>query len=84
MIRKKMGGSSSKSNMVTISIKIDHLSHQYTLSDSLTMEDLINLVNEYRVQPIHDLMNPTTRTRMNKNITIKELIKFTSSLEAVI
>ena len=84
MIRKKMGGTLSKPNMVTISIKIDHLSHQYTLSDSLTMEDLINLVNEYRIQPIHDLMNPTTRTRMNKNITIKELIKFTSSLEAVI
>lgn len=52
-----MGNSLSKPVMVTVKIEIDTVIHEYTLSGHLIVKDLLDLINEYRMQPVLKLQN---------------------------
>lgn len=52
-----MGNLSSKPKMVTIQIKIDTITHEYTLNGLFTVKDLLDLINEYRIQPVLKLQS---------------------------
>ena len=52
-----MGNSLNKQVMVTVKIEIDTVIHEYTLSGQLTVKDLLELINEYRMQPVLKLTN---------------------------
>jgi len=52
-----MGNLSSKPKMVTIQIKIDTITHEYTLNGLFTVKDLLDLINEYRMQPVLKLQS---------------------------
>jgi hypothetical protein len=76
-----MGNLSSKPKMVTIQIKIDTITHEYTLNGLFTVKDLLDLINEYRMQPVLKLQS-TTGIDVPLTTIVNELPQ-TSFLKAV-
>jgi len=78
-----MGNTSSKPTMVTVAVKIDNLIHQYTLNRILTVQDLLNLMNEYRIHPVKKLKNPTTGEDIAMTSDMIEIMKIITPVHAV-
>ena len=78
-----MGNTSSKPTMVTVAVKIDNLIHQYTLDRILTVQDLLNLINEYRIHPVKKLKNPTTGKDIAMTSDMIEITKIITPVHAV-
>lgn len=76
-----MGNLSSKPKMVTIQIKIDTITHEYTLNGLFTVKDLLDLINEYRMQPVLKLQS-TAGIDLPLTTIVNELPQ-TSFLKAV-